>query len=337
MCRPWGHPHTYACEPNLACAPSQTCTQVEEDAPLSMPPTNIYEDVGSEEQLAAMGAVFGRLSGIVYADEYQQEEDVAELQMTHRAYIEEGLGTQAMVVEDGEAIVVVVRGTQGEEAIDWLVDLQAQPVPLPGYGNVHHGFAHSAQAIAESVQQAIDGLQDANDSRPVWLAGHSLGGAVAFILAILLEREGYDVSGVMTFGAPAAGDAVWRDSYDARLGAVTHRWLRGEDVVPCLPAAGYWRHVGSQHYLGDDGVQFYDETDHCPDLPNVLNPAAAICENEGKVGRYFRRIFLDPGNFFCAAPDPMAGVLNALFAYASGRNTGDHAINKYVTSLQNQL
>lgn len=70
---------------------------------------------------------------------------------------------------------------------------------------------------------------------PIKLTGHSLGGAVAVIVAAKLKIRGYRVDKVMTFGAPKATDARGAERLRELLSVlrVTHE----RDPVPLMPLA----------------------------------------------------------------------------------------------------
>ena len=63
------------------------------------------------------------------------------------------------------------------------------------------------------------------------MVGHSLGGAVASILAINLDIDGYKVGGVTTFGQPKFTDKVGMEKY--KHIPIT-RVVNEKDVVPLV-------------------------------------------------------------------------------------------------------
>lgn len=91
---------------------------------------------------------------------------------------------------------------------------------------MHQGFAQAAQLIYQDALPLLD------KSRPIRTTGHSLGGAVAVILAMYLQHDGFNVPQVITFGQPKVTNVTGANRFDdlALLRVVTP-----EDVVPLVP------------------------------------------------------------------------------------------------------
>lgn len=120
--------------------------------------------------------------------------------------------------------VLAVRGSTRDPR-DWLRDFAALPVyseKLRGFA--HEGFLCGASDLLPSLPRDI--LAGAV------LTGHSMGGAIAILLAALLCAEGKMPRAVVTFGAPRA--LSWRIRHLVR--AIPMRLYRcGDDPVPDLP------------------------------------------------------------------------------------------------------
>ena len=91
----------------------------------------------------------------------------------------------------------------------------------------------------------------------IWVTGHSLGGAMASLVAQRLAIDGYPVRAVYTYGSPRAGDRKFRDAY--RL--PNYRFVNDNDLVPHLPLRWCYRHVGELKLLTADG-QLLEEPHH---------------------------------------------------------------------------
>jgi hypothetical protein len=75
----------------------------------------------------------------------------------------------------------------------------------------------------------------------VWLAGHSLGGALATIAAFRMSYDPWfsaDIAGVVTYGSPRVGNEVWQNLYHEKLLDKTLRWNNHRDLFAALPAKG---------------------------------------------------------------------------------------------------
>lgn len=124
--------------------------------------------------------------------------------------------SQAVVFEHTACIVVVWRGSEGDEAVgsDWRDNLdyrRTEPATVLGRTvQFHKGFwDHVQRAWPHDgcVRAVLERMLSAQ-RRPVFFAGHSLGGAAALVAALrfLMEEIGSldDIAQIVTFGQPRA-------------------------------------------------------------------------------------------------------------------------------------
>lgn len=173
--------------------------------------------------------------------------------------------------EDRRVRVVAVRGTVLDGPGDIATDLNAATLSANGV-DVHYGFGVHAGLLLRRVQREL-GAACGRGGERVWLTGHSLGGVSATILAYWLETAGCHVDGVMTFGAPAPGEASFARAYRARgLDALTHRWENARDPVPCLPLGGAWRRVGTRHAIAHGHIRLHARGGSCSESLRGTTP-----------------------------------------------------------------
>ncbi len=158
--------------------------------------------------------------------------------------------TQYFVERDDAAKTqyIAIRGTANRRNVLEDVEMRIREdlsLAIP----VHKGFDQTAQAIHKDMQPHL---------RPgyrTYITGHSLGGAIAALLAIELTQDGYDVARVVTFGQPkfTTSSGVER----LRFLAIT-RVVDENDIVPMLPPTslihashGAYEHVGPEVILLD--------------------------------------------------------------------------------------
>jgi hypothetical protein len=141
-----------------------------------------------------------------------------------------------------DAVVVVFRGTN--RPADWITNVSY--LQVEGYGGkVHRGFAWALDSIWREVLECVRLLRDKDQK--VWIAGHSLGGALATLAARRLEPP-YSPHAAYTFGQPRVGDPAFAEGYAERL----YRFVNNRDIVPNFPLPGIfnrYRHVGRLHWL----------------------------------------------------------------------------------------
>lgn len=123
---------------------------------------------------------------------------------------------------------------------------------------LHRGFADAYKSVAGRVMEGIRKMLNVHQ-RPVFLTGHSLGGALAVICAfdcvLTLGIAGRDLY-VATYGSPRVGNAAFRRIYDECVPA-SWRVSVAADIVTKLPKMGY-QHVGKKVMLTTAGDLFID-------------------------------------------------------------------------------
>ena len=121
--------------------------------------------------------------------------------------------------------IITIRGTYNDQ--NWAEDLsftvrEDRPIAIP----VHAGFDRVTRLIYEDVKPYL------KPGYKTYLTGHSLGAAVAAILAIYLIEDGVTVERVVTFGEPrfTTTDGAKRLQFLPLIRVVDEY-----DIVPYLP------------------------------------------------------------------------------------------------------
>ncbi len=142
-----------------------------------------------------------------------------------------GTDTQAFITHHDEVILIAVRGTAS--AADGVRDANAHQVAFAdGVGKAHEGFYQAYRAMRNFVLRYLDQF---HVGQRIVICGHSLGGAIALLLAEGLRRMSDVTYNVLlyTYGAPRAADAEFTEGACA---LIHHRIVNHNDPVPSVPA-----------------------------------------------------------------------------------------------------
>jgi hypothetical protein len=158
--------------------------------------------------------------------------------------------TQAYVGKNAEHIVVAFRGTESPATLDGLKDMLLNDarnlliVPSGRLGTdfiaagvgarMHQGFINGLAEIWDPIFERVSAELKAGE-RPLWLTGHSLGGALALLAGWLFLRRFINVHQIYTFGAPMIGNKEALAAFDRELKGKIFRYIDTEDPVPQLP------------------------------------------------------------------------------------------------------
>lgn len=139
-------------------------------------------------------------------------------------------GTEAFLARlnqvdgSGQMLILVFRGTQ-PNIRDVFTDIRADLVAAPGGGRIHRGFLEAFDQVRDPIDVALA----RHRGPPVYIAGHSLGGALALVATRYLERE--STGACYTFGGPRVAD----DQFFKGIKTPVYRLVNAADGVPRLP------------------------------------------------------------------------------------------------------
>ncbi|MCB9638694.1 MAG: lipase family protein [Myxococcales bacterium] len=156
------------------------------------------------------------------------------------------------VAKSPKFIVIAFRGTEFSDPRDIVADSNAKKTPAYG-GYVHTGFHRAYKQIRDAIAQKAK-KESKGGRLPIFLTGHSLGGALAILAAAHLRDLKLTVRAVYTYGQPRVGDK----EFNAKLTTSIYRIANEHDPVSPVPASltkqsRYYGHVGKLYYFNSKG------------------------------------------------------------------------------------
>ncbi len=171
----------------------------------------------------------------------------------------------AFIATEGENIYVSFRGTANfSDAISDFAAIQIPYLFVPNGGNAALGFLDvygfdNTQPIASTILNKLDELTMTGDFKNLYITGHSLGAALAFLaFPDFSQNLGMIDSVTMyNFAGPAVGDSTFVSTYEGIESAnrTSVRIVNTNDLVPMLPPQGLdctlfsYEHVDGEHEI----------------------------------------------------------------------------------------
>ena len=156
---------------------------------------------------------------------------------------------QAALIEHEDYLCMAFRGT--DEFSDWLDNINAFSTKEL-FGEFHRGFWNSVEDVWRPINKKFRSLQKKN-KRPLFITGHSLGGAMATIAAAKLIHVDRPFTSVYTFGQPRALSRETAQVFNVECKSRFFRFHNNNDIVTRVPARlmGY-SHVGDYLYITEE-------------------------------------------------------------------------------------
>lgn len=199
-----------------------------------------------------------QLSGDTYLTDSEREAQLLQQGQTliHQATLADSQVSYFLSQGNGVQ-TIAIRGTANLANVMVDLDIEFQPDERLGI-TLHNGFRSAAEAVFNDVRpRLVAGM-------PVQITGHSLGGAIAVVLAMYLKHDtAMQITQVITFGQPKVTNVTGADIYSS---IPLTRVVTQKDLVPLVPPLSplqikdldvYW-HMGEEIILL--GGQQYSQT-----------------------------------------------------------------------------
>jgi len=229
-----------------------------------------------------------------------RQQALDKVQLKEVQFFNEGATEAALIKpKDSSAVrfaALVFRGTT--DIKDWLTNVRIAPSPWAGRGLVHKGFAEALNLVWDKVAASIN--ENVPSDCPLFIAGHSLGAALATLAASLRQPRA-----LYTFGSPRVGD----EEFGATLSGVrVFRVVNNRDAVTTVPPPLPFHHVGELRYIAHEGGMLVKPDDDTVARDRLKRDRVSLFS-------------LDLTKLFTDAPEPFA----------------DHAPVNYVAHLERQV
>ena len=179
-----------------------------------------------EEKASSLSKLIDLLA---YDNEEEKEKlklDLGILNMTIEKTFDSN-GTQAILVSNDKFYVLAFRGTEPTSLADIKADLRASTMQCETGGKIHTGFNNAFTEVHIELQEYLNSLEE---EKPLFITGHSLGGALATVATKKLTHK-YGIAGCYTYGSPRVGDEEWMNNIKTPI----YRLVNSADPVTMLP------------------------------------------------------------------------------------------------------
>lgn len=198
-------------------------------------------------------------SKLAYESENQIRDKLTEQGFNTEFINEPTTDTQLFIAHNNNAVIIAFRGT--EKFKDWLTNAGID-FRVTVHGRVHKGFDQALDSVWNQITGTLERVQQ--NAQPLWITGHSLGGALAALAAarfcLDIDQEVYkSVNGLYTFGQPRIGDRSFVKTLDNEIKSRYFRFVNDNDLVPRVPdRLNQYQEGGSIRFFDSKGILHED-------------------------------------------------------------------------------
>lgn len=180
---------------------------------------------------------------------YKQPSELNNLNFKY--FSEKDYDGQCYIIYKDNKIIIVFRGSSSIS--DWKTDLNIKLKNTQIFGDkkgikVHSGFLNQYSNLRDKIHQAV--IQ--NYQLPIYVTGHSLGGALAQICAVDLRLNFNRTLIVVTIGSPRVGNSKFVKKYNELIdSSSSYRIKNYGDPITILPMNCNYHHVHKSTCIKD--------------------------------------------------------------------------------------
>lgn len=210
---------------------------------------------------AERAAVLAKLAGRAYlsAKELADAQNTIKMKRKEAQLVKVGDSEAWVFFTKDDGIIVACRGTEPTKFADIAADLKTVPIRHERAGRVHQGFKEYTDLVYPGILEVVQKARTAKEKKAgnypnVYVVGHSLGGAMAVLVAEQLTSDGIPVKELRTYGQPRVGNRQFRQHLEGcDIGAYI-RYVNNNDIVPRVPPALFtFVHGGKLNYINHKG------------------------------------------------------------------------------------
>lgn len=145
-------------------------------------------------------------------------------------------GYRAYVAEHRKFVLISVRGTKSNQ--DYLTNAMFFQSNFDEYSRiegtrVHAGMKDAYEKLRAPLYELLSEITD--QSKPIFLTGHSLGGALGILLTYELYLDGYNIRAMNAYAQPKVGNDKLQKQIDRTVGHLIFGLAAEDDITPMVP------------------------------------------------------------------------------------------------------
>ena len=104
-------------------------------------------------------------------------------------------------------------------------------------------MSYNASDLAPNITRAVRALKEQYPNAPLYVAGHSMGAAMAHICALDLKFTlGFDDVNVYTYGSPRVGNTIFKDFFNKMVNVSNNPYQFGICILTVFLCGAASRH-----------------------------------------------------------------------------------------------
>ncbi|WP_444890292.1 lipase family protein [Microbulbifer sp. DLAB2-AA] len=230
--------------------------------------------------------------------------------------------TECFLAETDSHVLLSFRGTQGIG--DWVGNINLFPIHNPNYGTVHNGFFDAFYDVEKLL------IEHLPKDKPMWITGHSLGGALAAIASVEW-RSKFEIYGICTFGQPRTGHQDFSETIRNSYPDSFFRFVNNRDLITRIPPG--FQHAGSLYHFDANGDIQEISAGFLPISPDpeplTLDEFHQFQEN---INNIRNKIEMKPTENFAGHFDLLDDILSRQY-----KSLSDHKIDRYIKNISGQI